>query len=141
LDGGIRIRFDKFDLTDEPEGFLEQKMYEQYRAKPHASGYISVITGIGPDNLQFNLGEFQALFLKALRVIAAATPKFFAKGVDRVPHNVIALHWEVPDLVDSDVPDMIGKEIETLLSNFGIQLKIVIFWQDPEVPLSALKGY
>jgi hypothetical protein len=74
-------------------------------------------------------------------VIAAATPKFFSKGVDRVPHNVIALHWEVPDpLVDSDAPDIIGKEIETLLSNFGIQLKIVMFWQEPEVPLRVLKG-
>ena len=141
LDGEIRVRFEKYDLAAEPEGFLEQKMHDQYRAKPHPSGYMTVITGIGPDNLQFNLGEFQALFLKALRVISAATPKFFSKGVDRVPHNVIALYWEVPDpFVDSDVPDIIGKEIGALLSNFGIQLKIVMFWQEPQVPLSVLRG-
>ncbi len=99
------------------------------------------MTGIGPDNLKFNLGEFQALFLKALRVIAVATPKFFSKGVDRVPHNVIALHWEVPDaIVDSELPDIISKEVEALLSNFSLQLKIVMFWQEPEVPLKVLRG-
>jgi len=141
LDGGIRVRFEKYPLAAEPEGFLEQKMHARHLARPHASGYVTVITGIGPDNLQFNVGEFQALFLKALRVIAAATPKFFSKGVDRVPHNVIALYWEVPDpFVDSDVPDIIGREVETLLSKFDIQLKVVMFWQEPQVPLSVLKG-
>jgi hypothetical protein len=141
LDGGIRVRFEKYDVDAKPKDLLENELYDRYRAKPRPSGYISVITGIGPKNLQFNLGEFQALFLKAFRVIADATPKFFSKNVDRVPHNVIALRWEVPDaIVDSELPDIVSKEVEALLSNFSLQLKIVMFWQEPEVPLKVLKG-
>jgi len=141
LDGNIHIRFEKQELKTEPEGFLEQKTHERYLAGPQVSGYLSAITGIGTDNLQFDVAGFQALFLKALRVIAEATPKFFSKGVEKVPLNIIVVHWEPPDpLVDEGVPEHIEKPIEALFSTFGLELKVIVFWQEPQVPLKVLKG-
>jgi hypothetical protein len=141
LDGDIHVRFEKQELKAEPEGFLEQKTHDRYLAGPQVSGYLSVITGIGFDNLQFDVAGFQALFLKALRVISEATPKFFSKAVEKVSLNVIVIHWETPDpLVDSEVPEQIEKPIEALFSNFGLELKVVIFWQEPQVPLQVLRG-
>lgn len=141
LDGGIHIRFEKQELTTVPEGFLEQKTHERYLAGPQASGYLSVITGIGGDNMQFDVVGFQALFLKALRVIAEATPKFFSKGVEKVPLNIIIVHWEPPDfLVDEGVAEHIEKSIEELFAKFGLDLKVIVFWQEPQVPLKVLKG-
>jgi hypothetical protein len=141
LEGGIRVRFEKHEIDAEPKDLFEKKLYGRYRAKPRPSGYMSVITGIGPRNLEFNVGDFQSVFLKALRVIAEATPKFFSKNVDRAPHNVIALRWEVPDaIVDPEIPGIIAKEIETLFSNFSLQLKVFMFWHEPKVPLKVLKG-
>jgi hypothetical protein len=104
---------------------------------------LAALAEAANEPLNWLLGDFLRDQAKA----ATGSPHFLLrllespKGVDRVPHNVIALHWEVPDpLVDSDAPDIIGKEVETLFSNFGIQLKIVMFWQEPEVPLHVLKG-
>jgi hypothetical protein len=100
-----------------------------------------VITGIGADNLQFDVVGFQALFLKALRAIAEATPKFFSKGVQKVSLNVIIVHWEPPDfLVDEGVPEHIEKAIEELFVKFGLDLQVILFWQEPQVPLKILKG-
>ena len=142
LDGGIHVRFEKLALTTTPEGFLEQKIRERHLAGPQISGYLTVITGIGTDNMQFDVGGFQALFLKALRVIAEATPKFFSKGVEKAPINVMVLDWEPPDfLVDEGVPEQIEKAVEELFAKFGLDLKILIFWQEPEVPLKVLKGH
>lgn len=141
LDGDIHVRFEKQELTIVPEGFLEKKTHERYLAGPQMSGYLSVTTGIGPDNLQFDVAGFQALFLKALRVTADATPKFFSKGVERVPLNVIVLDWEPPDfMVDEGVPEHIQQAIEELFSKFGLDLKVFVFWQEPQVPLKILKG-
>jgi len=141
LDGDIHIRFEKQELATVPEGFLEQKTHERHLAGPQASGYLSVITGIGADNMRFDVVGFQALFLKALRVIAEATPKFFSKGVEKVPLNVIIVHWEPPDfLVDEGVPEHIEKAIEELFAKFGLDLKVIVFWQEPQVPLKVLKG-
>lgn len=140
LDGDIHVRFEKQELTA-PEGFLEQKTHERYLAGPQASGYLSVLTGIGPDNLQFDVAGFQALFLKALRVIADATPKFFSKSVEKVPLNVIVVDWEPPDfMVDEGVSEHIEKAIEELFAKFGLELKVYVFWQEPQVPLKVLKG-
>jgi len=141
LDGDIHIQFEKQELTTVPEGFLEQKTHERYLAGPQLSGYLSVITGIGPDNMQFDVAGFQALFLKALRVIAEATPKFFSKGVEKDPINIIVVYWEPPDfLVDEEVPEHIEKPIEELFAKFGLDLKILVLWQEPQVPLKVLKG-
>ena len=141
LDGDIHIRFEKQGLTTVPEGFLEEKTHERYLTGPQASGHLSVISGIGPDNMQFDVVGFQALFLKVLRVIAEATPKFFSKGVEKVPLNVILVHWEPPDfLVDEGVPEHIEKAIEELFAKFGLDLKVIVFWQEPQVPLKVLKG-
>jgi len=141
LDGDIHVRFEKQELTTVPEGFLEQKTHERYLAGPQASGYLSVTTGIGPDNMQFDVAGFQALFLKALRVIAEATPKFFGKGVEKVPLNVIVLQWESPDfMVDEGVPEHIQQAIEELFAKFALDLKVFVFWQEPQVPLKVLKG-
>lgn len=141
LDGDIHIRFEKQELTTTPEGFVEQKTHERYLAGPQVSGYLSVIVGIGPDNLQFDMAGFQSLFLKALRVIADATPKFFSKGVENVPLNVIVIDWEPPDfMVDEGVPEQIEKAIEELFAKFGLELRVFVFWQEPQVPLKVLKG-
>lgn len=141
LDGGIHMRFEKQQMTTVPDGFLEEKTHERYLAGPQASGYLSVITGIGPDNMQFDVAGFQSLFLKALRVIAEATPKFFGKGVGKVPLNVIVLQWEPPDfMVDEGVPEHLQQAIEELFAKFGMDLKVFVFWQEPQVPLKVLKG-
>jgi hypothetical protein len=42
--------------------------------------------------------------------------------------------------VDEGVPAHIEKAIEELFAKFGLDLKVIVFWQEPQVPLKVLKG-
>jgi hypothetical protein len=116
LDGDIYVKFEKLPL--EPGRSL---------------GDLFVTIGITADNMMLDTSN--AVFLKALRIIAKATPKFFSPRVSQDFYNVIALRWDPPDsLVDAGAPNRIGTAIEQLFASFGLQLKVFIFWRQPQIP-------
>jgi len=55
--------------------------------------------------------------------------------------NVVALRWEPPDFVRNEkMLCYIQDKIETLFSDFNLQLKPIIFC-DPEIPWDLIKRY
>lgn len=137
LDGGIAIQIERpCDVTAPP---VETAMLDHL-----ASGRKSqlvIVTGVSADNLSTGIDEVQALFLKSLRIVADATPKFFSESYSPEHRNVIALHWNPPEFIYN--PEMLAytnEQIEKLFAAFNLQLTPVVFC-DPSVPWPVLKRY
>src|SRR5258708_14658954 len=139
LDGGVRIEIEKerdgkFAGNELPVPFTDQMLG---RDKKEAA--LIVRTTIGSSDLDFNVPEFQAFFVKAFRSIASATTQVFGSDSDANLPNIIALVWHPPDpMVDPRLPDFTQKKMQALFSSFGLKTKIMIFYQPPEVPLDLL---
>jgi hypothetical protein len=89
--------------------------------------------------LSTGIDEVQALFLKSLRVVAHATPKFFSESYRPEHRNVVALHCNPPEFMYN--PEMLthtNEQIENLFEAFSLQLTPVIFC-DPPLPSPLLK--
>ena len=54
--------------------------------------HLTIVTGFSVDDLSPDINDVQALFLKSLRIVAVATPKFFSKSYTPECRNIIALH-------------------------------------------------
>lgn len=79
-------------------------------------------------HLVFNVPEFQNLFIKSLRTVADATPKFFGRQADPEAENVIAIRWTAPNGFYSDrVPVDVVAAIANSFSAVGLQLAVFIF--------------
>ena len=140
LDGGAEIRLERIgDLENSPEAWMHKQLM-----KDADVGRIVIASAVLEHHFEFSLPEMQALFLKALRVIALAQPKFFSKDtLDPNSTNVIALRWEHPDVFyNPHIVEQTERRIEQLYADFGLQLKVVIFsGNGPEVPLETLNRY
>ena len=141
LDGGVEIRLDRIgDLGDTPEAWMHKQLLQGDDA-----GRIVVVSTVREEHLEFQATEIQALFLKAIRTVVSAQPKFFTKQTlapDEVV-NVIALRWESPEIFfDPQMLEWTETRIEQLYSDFGLQLKVVIFsGNGPEMPWTTLNRY
>ena len=140
LDGGVEIRLEKIEeLRNSPEAWLHKQMLKDAEV-----GRIVIVSAMMEDHFDFNLSEMQALFLKSLRVIAGAQPKFFNKEtLDPNGVNVIALRWEHPEVFyNPDIVEQTEKRIEQLYADFSLQLKVVIFsGNGPDMPWETLNRY
>ena len=138
LDGGVQIRLERLgDLGDSPEAWMHKQLLQNYGA-----GRIVVVSTVRGEHLEFRATEIQALFLKAIRIVVSAQPKFFSKetlATDAVV-NVIALRWESPEVFfDPQMLEWTETRIERLYADFDLQLKVVIFSGDgPEMPWETL---
>lgn len=140
LDGDVEIRLERIgNLGNSPEA----RMHKELLQNAEAGSIVIVSTALG-ERLEFNISELQGLFLKAIRVIVSAQPKFFAKEtLDPEAVNVIALRWEAPDILyDPQVIELTQSRIEQLYADFDLQLTVVIFpGTGPEMPLETLYRY
>lgn len=55
----------------------------------------------------------KAYFLKSIRVIGEATPKFLGEDFNADVLNVVAIYWQPPDILVSD------HAMENVLTRFG----------------------
>jgi hypothetical protein len=102
---------------------------------------LVIVTGVNADNLTTGINEVQALFLKSLRIVADATPKFYSKSYSPQHRNIIALHWNPPEFMyDPEMLTYTGTEMQKLFAAFSLQLTPVIFC-DPPIPASLLRQY
>jgi hypothetical protein len=141
LDGGARIQFDRSDGTltsDLPlQGILLSQIFEQRQGE----GQLVIQGAVRGEDLEFDLPEFQAFFIKVLRVVAEAMRKFFGSSADGGAINVLFLNWEPPHVfVSQQEAEYTRQEIEALFADFKLNLKLIISCQAPEVPLSVLKS-
>lgn len=137
LDGRVAIQIELPDNETLPAG--EAAMLEHLAAGRKSQ--LVVVTGVSANDLSTGIDEVQALFLKSLRVVAEATPKFFSESYRPEHRNVIALHWNPPEFMYN--PEMLtytNQQIEKLFEAFSLQLTPVIFC-DPALPWSLLKQY
>jgi hypothetical protein len=135
LDGGVKIVLERADgrtpSTAKLEGVILTQMFEGSN-KP---GQLVIQSTIKEEDLEFDLPELQSFFVKALRVVAEATPKFFGPAGGEDAKNVLFLNWEPPDiLVSPQWAEYTQKKIEQLFADFSLDLKLIISFKVPEVP-------
>jgi hypothetical protein len=137
LDGGIRIQIER--PGDAPAPSPESAMLDQLASGRKSQ--LAIVTGVSAGDLGTGIDEVQALFLKSLRIVADATPKFFTHSYSPEHRNIIALHWNPPEFMYN--PEMLaytGEQIEKLFAAFSLQLTPVIFCA-PAIPWPLLKQY
>jgi hypothetical protein len=137
IDGGVAIQIELSENGTLPAS--EAAMLDHLAAGKESQ--LVVVTGVSANDLSTGIDEVQALFLKSLRVVAEATPKFFSESYRPEHRNLIALHWNPPEFIYN--PEMLtytNQEIEKLFEAFSLQLTPVIFC-DPALPWLLLKQY
>ena len=138
LDGDVKIRLEKLNDPAIQRSQGEQEMLQSLSSN---SNQMVIVSAVTLANLSPEISEIQSLFLKAIKPIVGALPKFFGDSYLPDVVNVIALRWEPPDIVYS--PEMLAytqEKIEKLFEEFNLQLRPVIFC-DPEIPWDLLKQY
>jgi hypothetical protein len=141
LDGDVRIRFERPDVTAESGSPLQGIILSQIFEQRQGAGHLVIQGAVMEEDLEFDLPEFQAFFVKVLRVVAEATRKFFGPSDDKDSINVLFLNWEPPHVfVSKQETEYTRQEIESLFGAFKLDLKLIISYQAPEVPLSVLKS-
>lgn len=136
LDGGIAIQIERLNGTVPA---FEAAMLDHLAAGKKSQ--LVIVTGVSASDLSTGIDEVQALFLKSLRIVAEATPKFFRESYNPEHRNVIALHWNPPEFMYN--PEMLtytSEQIEQLFGAFSLQLTPVVFC-DPALPSPLLKQY
>jgi hypothetical protein len=137
LDGGIAVQIELLGNCTLPAG--EAAMLDHLTAGKKSQ--LIVVTGVTANDLNTGIDQVQALFLKSLRIVAEATPKFFSESYSPDHRNVIALHWNPPEFMyDPEILAYTNQQIEKLFDSFSLQLTPIIFC-DPAPPLPLLKKY
>ena len=137
LDGGIDITIERPNLGPPSPG-------EQAALANLTSGKKSqlvIVTSFHVGDLSTSINELQALFLKSMRVIVEATPKFYSTSYNPGHRNVIALHWNPPEpMFDPEMLTHTSERIEKLFRAFTLQLTPVIFCA-PDLPWALIRQY
>jgi len=111
LDGGIEVRLERFEPPNgSSEGYMNRQLIGQ-----NEPGRLVVISAFLTKHFEPDANEGQAVFLKALRVVAEAQVKFFSKDTFVVEdtRNVLALRWEPPNVFyDPEMLERVGSQIE-----------------------------
>jgi hypothetical protein len=141
LDGGVKIHIERLSQDSPPKPNVDGILLSQILEQKRNEGQLVIQSGIGEEDFDFNLTEFQALFIKALRVVADATVKFFGSAGGEDVINVLFLNWEPPRFLISDQEvEYSRSRIEALFADFQLDLKLVISYNPPEVPVHVLRG-
>ncbi|HLJ88544.1 MAG TPA: hypothetical protein VKZ53_17115 [Candidatus Angelobacter sp.] len=139
LDGDVEIRLEREHLGNSPRTLMHEQLPQTAEV-----GRIVIVSAVLDEHLKFNISELQRLFLKVIRVIVSAQPKFFSKEtLDPESVNVIALRWESPDIFyHPQTIELTQNRIERLYGDFNLQITVVIFHgSGPEIPLETLRRY
>jgi hypothetical protein len=141
LDGGVKILLERLNDGAIPAGGLEGILLTQIFDGSGERGELVIQSSIRTKDFDFHLSDFQDFFVKVLRVVAAATPKFFGSAASQQVKNVIFLNWEPPDLfVNAEFPERTQEKINQLFADFSLELELIISFRPPELPLSVLKS-
>jgi hypothetical protein len=141
LDGDVKIVLERADKRVPSTTGLQSLILTRIFEGSDKSGQLVIESAIKEEGLEFDLPEFQDFFVKALRVVADATPKFFGSAGGEGAKNVLFLNWEPPDiLVSPQSAEYIQEKIKQLFADFNLDLELIISFQAPEVPVSVLRS-
>jgi len=135
LDGEIPIRIEKGrpapTSTWRPEFDCSRIMQTSQMYGDTEAGLV-IRSAIVEQDLLFDESGFQAFFLKAFRVVASATPKFFAHKAENFDDHLIAVRWEPPrPLIDLSYVHRTKMLIEALFKEIGLSLSLEIYYANP----------
>lgn len=141
LDGGVEIRLERLesDGNSAPDAWLYSRIL-----KDAGVGRIVISSSFGTQDLEINLTEMQALFVKLMLTVVEAQKKFFGrKKQEPAVLNVLAIRWENPGLLYSPEPlEWLGNRIEQLYAELELQMKVMIFCEDASLlPWSTIDRF
>lgn len=131
LEGGIPIEIVR-GVGRSPDPKFDCAVLAQ-SITPHQRGNatLTIQSPVTPDDLRFDAADYQQFFLKVLRVVANATPKFFGRTAKKYNRNLLAIRWEIGSpLVDLTYLSGTKIMIEGLFAQAGLQLELMIFFRD-----------
>jgi hypothetical protein len=139
LDGNVKIRIDKIDKPASPPANIGAVLMTQIFSGEESQTRMVVKMPITVDDLDFDLDGFQRFFVKALRAVVDATPKFFGHAAEKDTSNLLVLQWEPPDVFVAEEPvRLVERRISRLFSNVGLNLKLMVFYDQPLVPTEVM---
>jgi hypothetical protein len=143
LDGNMKIRIEKIDVsgkkTTSPPVDLESVLISQLIEGKEQSRIV-IQMPITENDWNFDLAGFQRFFIKALKTVVDSTPKFFGHAAEEGTLNLLVLQWEPPEFIVPVGPtEFVERAIGRLFSRCGLNLKLMIFHDQPEVPTSILR--
>jgi hypothetical protein len=131
LEGGIPIEIVRGDARS-PDLKVDCAILAQ-SITPHQRGNatLTIQSPVTPDDLRFDAADYQQFFLKVLRVVANATPKFFSRTAKKYDRNLLVIRWEIGrPLVDISYINSTKLIIEGLFAQAGLQLELMMFFRD-----------
>lgn len=139
LDGGVSVRLRRIDSRGPSSPQTDGEMLLQTTIFPAERTGLLITSAITEQDLEFDLPELQRLFVKAMRTVADATPKFFGRQSDTGAENLIAMEWQAPKLFfDDAAPLAVSQAIESAFSAVGLHLKVLIFGRRYKAKLRVL---
>jgi hypothetical protein len=133
LDGDITVRIEKSTAPVSERGpeFDCSRLMQTALYSGDDAGLV-IRSAILESDLLHDQNDFQGFFLKVLRVVAEATPKFFARSAESFDNNLVAMRWETPSpIIDPTYVERSKTLVETLFKNIGLSLHLEIFYGNP----------
>jgi hypothetical protein len=132
LEGDVTVQLIRGDREDVIDPKFDCQVMEQ-SITPHSYGEAGLViqSPITAGDLEFDLSDYRQFFLKVLRIVAQATPKFFSRNSTPYEHRLLTLRWETARaMIDLSYIGNTKRIIEGLFSQVGLQLEVMIFFKD-----------
>ena len=131
LEGGIPIEIVRGDAWSPDPKFDCAVLAQSLTPHQRGDATLTIQSPVTPDNLHFDVADYQQFFLKVLRVVADATPKFFSRTAKKYDRNLLVIRWEIGNpLVDITYISGTKIIIEGLFAQAGLQLELMMFFRD-----------
>jgi hypothetical protein len=131
LEGGIPIEIVRGDARSADPKFDCAVLAQSITPHQRGNATLTIQSPVTPDDLRFDAADYQQFFLKVLRVVANATPKFFSRTAKKYDRNLLVTRWEIGSpLVDITYISGTKIIIEGLFAQAGLQLELMMFFRD-----------
>jgi hypothetical protein len=127
LDGDIEIRIERGDVPRNPSpNFNCDVLFQSFTYTGSEPAEMHIQSAVMPEDLAFNLNDYQRFVIKLFRIAAESTRQLFSSEAQRFEQRTLAIRWEPPrSLIDMSY---MGHPKQLLESFFhAVQLDVEIF--------------
>lgn len=127
LDGDIEIRIERGDEPRNPgPNFNCEVLLQSFTYAGSESAEMQIQSAVRPEDLAFNLNDYQRFIIKLFRIAAESTRQLFSSEAQRFEQRTLAIRWEPPrSLIDMSY---LGHPKQLLEAFFhAVQLDVEIF--------------
>ena len=127
LDGDIAIRIERGDAPANPgPSFNCEVLLQSFTYVGDESATMRIQSAIRPEDLAFNLNDYQRFFIKLLRIAANSTRQLFSNQAQRFEQRALVVRWEPPtSLIDMSYVGHPKQLLEALFR--AVQLDVEVF--------------